>query len=177
MKVRILRVETDELVDASIRPQKLRLPGVADGWRFSFDKLSRKLPYITTYVLVTEETPDIIEGCMIFQLKDKVVPYMAYLEVAPHNYGKHKQYDYVAGCLIAFAFQQTYIQATGDYRALLYFEVSEKKPGDQEILVTLYSRNYGAEKVIEGLMCIRDEAGEALVKKYLDNGEAPLGDK
>ena len=129
------------MIEASISPEKVKLPGLAEGWRFAFDKHSKKLPYSTTYVLVAEESPDIVEGCMIFQLKDKIVPYMAFVEVAPHNYGHKKKYDYVAGCLIAFAFKQTYVQAKGDYQGLLTFDVSEKHPGDQVKLMALYSRS------------------------------------
>lgn len=178
MNVRILRVETEELVDATIRPQKLRLPGLMDGWNFSFDKLSKK-PNTTTYVLVTDETPQVIEGCMIFEMKDKEVPYMAYLEVAPQNFSKKKVYDYVAGCLIAFAYKQTFIMAKGDYQGLLHFEVSQQDPADQKKLMTWYCRKYGALKSAfdDKLMYIADQAGEALIKKYLENGEAPSVEK
>lgn len=72
-----------------------------DGWRFNFDKELRKLKNATGYLLVTDEAPLIVEGCIIFQLIDRREPYLAMLEVAPHNQTKDKKYDWIAGCLIA----------------------------------------------------------------------------
>lgn len=158
------------MVEASISPEKVKLPGLADGWRFAFDKQSKKFPHSTTYILVTDESPDIIDGCMIFQLKDKVVPYMAFVEVAPHNYGKKKKYDYVAGCLIAFAFKQTYIQGKGDYQGWLAFDVREEDPEDQVKLMAIYSKKYGAVKVDDTQMYLMDDAGDTLIEKYLGKG-------
>lgn len=169
MNVKILRVATDELAGATIKHgRSIQLPSLHEGWKFNFDKLLKKLKNATAYVLVTDETPDIIEGCLIFQMLDKTVPYMAYLEVAPHNKEKPKRYEYVAGCLIAFAFKQSLIQAKGDYKGWLTFDVSEELPEDQNKLMALYSKKYDAVKVDETTMFIMDEAGNKLIEKYLD---------
>jgi len=104
MKVKITLLKTGEKVDALIKEGKIsELPSIHENWRFNFDKELKKLKNATGYVLVTEETPHIIEGCMIFQLIDNKMPYMSYVEVAPHNKTGGKKYDHVAGCLIAFA--------------------------------------------------------------------------
>ena len=103
MKSKIIRVIGHQSVDSEIIISSgFKLPSITDGWRFNFRKHSNK-PNFLTYVLICNETPDIIEGCFIFQMKNAVEPYMAYLEIAPHNKGKNKRFDNVAGCLIAFA--------------------------------------------------------------------------
>src|ERR1035437_10091996 len=103
MKVKIIRLLDNQAMEAQIiKPVRVSLPSITDGWRFNFKKHSKKANF-ETYILVCSETPDQIEGCFIFQLKYTQEPYMAYIEVAPHNRGKNKQYDKVASCLIAFA--------------------------------------------------------------------------
>ncbi len=169
MKVRILRVENGKLVGGTIRTElAIRLPSMQNGWTFNFDKQVRRLANATAYVLVSDETPDIIEGSLIFQLVDKKIPYMAFVEVAPHNKKKPKTYDYVAGCLIAFAFKQSLIKGTGDYKGWLTFDVSEERQEDQIKLMAVYSRKYGAVKVDETTMYILDEAGHKLIDEYLN---------
>jgi hypothetical protein len=167
MKVKILEISSAEMVDATIEERKLSLPGLHDGWRFAFDKQIAKLSYATAYVIVTEQTQETIEGCMIFQMKNKIIPYMSFVEVAPHNKTNAKRYDYVAGCLIAFAFRQSIIQGKGDYKAWLTFDVMEEKEDDQIKLMGMYSLIYGAVRVDETQMYIMDDAGDALIKKYL----------
>ncbi len=73
MKVKIVEISSGKLVDASIQTKNLTLPGLHEGWHFAFDKQIKKLPNATAYVLVTEDTPDVIEGCLIFQMKNKVI--------------------------------------------------------------------------------------------------------
>ena len=92
---------------------------------------------------------------------------MAFVEVAPHNKTVAKRYDYVAGCLIAFAFRQSIIQGKGNYKAWLTFDVMEEKVDDQIKLMGMYSLKYGAVRVDETQMYIMDDAGDALIKKYL----------
>ena len=69
MNIKILKVSTNELIDARIEAgKKVQLSSIHTGWRFNFDKRSRDTAHSFTYVLVTEEEPDIIEGCLIFQI-------------------------------------------------------------------------------------------------------------
>lgn len=172
MKVTILKVVTNELVEGSIIKEKAdKLPSMRDNWQFNFNKHAL-LPNATAFVLVSEETPDIIEGCMIFQMRDKVRPYMAYLEVAPHNKQLPKKYLYVAGCLIAFAYKQTFVQAEGDYMGYLTFDVLEKRSQDEKKLMLLYNQRYNA-KLIPGTstMVIADDDGDRLIEEYLNRVE------
>jgi hypothetical protein len=171
MKVRILKIKTGEPANASIEGNStLALPSPPhdEGWRFNFAKLSKQLKHASTYVLVTEETPHIIEGCLIFQLQNGEIPYGAYIEVAPHNKGKKKRYAHVAGCLIAFAFQLSLDLGKGDYAGLLYFDVLEEKKEDEVRLMSNYSSRYGAKRVGDTTkMLIADDDGHALIEKYL----------
>jgi hypothetical protein len=73
MKVKILRVKDNLLVDADILSSKIvkiNLPSIVDGWRFNFKKHSKESRF-QTYVLVCEDSPSIVEGCLIFEMKDK----------------------------------------------------------------------------------------------------------
>ncbi|MES2062466.1 MAG: hypothetical protein V4456_11135 [Bacteroidota bacterium] len=168
MKARIIQVGTTVEVNAFIREGKAKeLPSMQDGWRFNFDKLLKKLKNTTGFVLVTEETPNIIEGAMIFQLVNGVMPYMAYLEVAPHNRTSPKKYEQVAGCLIAYAFELSVMEGKGDYNSMLQFEVLEENKKDKIKLMAVYSVKYNAKQWDDTTMVIADEYGEALVTKYL----------
>src|ERR1700741_2064556 len=145
MNVKILKVEDGKLVDAEIKGVgKLKLPSIQEGWRFNFTKHA-KGKGAQTYVLVTEETNDIIEGCLIYKMKDGLEPYMAYIEIAPHNKGVARMYDLVAGCLIAFACRQSFILGLGDYKGWLAFDVQEKSEEDQNKLMAVYSKKYKAQ--------------------------------
>jgi len=168
MKVKLIKVATAEQVDALIKKGKVaEMPSIQQDWRFNFDKELKKLKNATGYLLVTEDTPEIIEGCMIFQLIDKKQPYMAFVEVAPHNKKDKKEHDNVAGCLIAFAFQLSLIEGVGDYNGMLQFDVLEEKKEDEVKLMSLYSTKYNAKRWGDTTMVILDDDGEALVEKYL----------
>ena len=169
MDVKIIKVATNGEVKAIIKPGKsAQLPSIQDNWRFNFDKQIKKLGNATAYVLVTEETPDIVEGCMIFQMVDKIRPNMAFVEIAPHNKIEERKYDRVAGCLIAFAFQRTLIEGNGDYNGILFLDVLEETKEDQQKLMKLYVEKYNA-KIFRGTrMVIADDDGHELIKRYLE---------
>ncbi|MBN8668704.1 MAG: hypothetical protein J0M30_14500 [Chitinophagales bacterium] len=169
MKIKVLKVKPEEPAEAEIlKNRSLPLPGLQEAWRFNFAKLSKTTPNSSTYVLVTEETPQIIEGCLIFQMKNGIIPYGAYIVVAPHNRGDRKKYDRIAGCLIAFAFKLSLDKGKGPYRGQLFFDVQEENPEDEEKLMKNYSLRYGAVRLEDTTtMLIYDEIGHSLVEKYL----------
>lgn len=157
----------NQAVEAQIiKPARVTLPSITDGWRFNFKKHSKKANF-QTYILVSSETPDQIEGCLIFQLKDAVEPYMAYVEVAPHNKGKNKHYDKVAGCLIAFACRLSFIHGKGDYKGWLTFDVMEESEKAKVKLMTIYCVKYGALKWGDTTMVIPPEGSEKLINNFL----------
>jgi hypothetical protein len=169
MKIKILRVEDDTLIDGVIRDGLLtEMPSIHDGWKFNFNK-QYKLPNSKTFVIVLEDSPTIIQGCLVFQMLDGEIPYMAYLEIAPNNQGLGKEYDYVAGCLIAFACRLSFIHGKGDHKGWLTFDVGEDTEENQNKLMSLYSKRYKAMRFEERTMLIKPEDGEMLIEEYLKN--------
>jgi len=168
MKVKIVKVSINELVSATIRKgRQNELPSMHQGWNFSFDKHIRTLANATAYILTADETPDEAEGCMIFQIRDKLVPYMAFVEIAPHNRADPKKYDHVAGCLIAYASRLSLDLGKNEYEGWLSFQVSEEKPEDQIKLMAVYSKKYGALRYDEHTMFIGPDQAAVLIKQYL----------
>lgn len=169
MNVKILKIEGNVLVDAKISDSKLikiNLPSVADGWRFNFNKHSKKKNF-ETYVLIAEETTEKIEGCLVFEMKDKIEPYMAYVEIAPHNKGTIKEYDNVAGCLIAYACRLSFTKGKGDFTGWLAFDVMEEDKNDEIKLMAMYSQKYNALRFRETTMVIPPQGGQKLIDEFL----------
>ncbi|TPG42045.1 hypothetical protein [Flavobacterium pectinovorum] len=170
MNVKILKIDENSLIDAKIsdvKSVKINLPSITDGWRFNFKKHSKEVGH-ETYVLVSKETPDVIEGCLIFEMKKKVEPYMAYVEIAPHNKGLNKRYEKVAGCLIAFACRLSFIKANEPYRGYLVFDVMEEDKSDEVKLMAMYSTKYNALRYGEATMIIPPAGGEKLITEFLN---------
>ncbi len=118
--------------------------------------------------MICEATPETIEGALIFKMKEEVEPYMAYVEIAPHNKGKNRKFENAAGCLIAFACRLSFIYGKEYYKGWLAFDVMERNKEDEVKLMALYCKKYGALKFGETTMVISPEAGEALIAKYLN---------
>lgn len=167
MKVKILEVASSNLINGEIRiGKKSEMPSMQTGWQFNFDK-HIKLPNSKTYVLVKGDSLDVIEGCLVFELKNKVAPYMAYVEVAPHNKGKTKQLDFIGGCLIAFAYKLSLEKGVGHHKGFLTFDVLESKQQNQVKLMALYSQKYKARAINKTTMLILPKDGKMLIEEYL----------
>ncbi len=168
MKVKLIRVADGKTIYGQIiRSAALVLPSLAEGWRFNFRKHSKKAGF-QTYVLVCIDTPDSIEGCLIFQLRNNVEPYMAYIELAPHNKGENRRNDLVAGCLIAFASRLSFLYGIGHFKGWLTLDVMEDKKQDEIKLMALYCKKYGALKWGDTTLVINPEAGEKLIAQFLN---------
>lgn len=169
MYVKILDISQNKLVTASINEGKGKmLPSTQQGWRFNFKVLVKNVPDSKVYILSREETPDVIEGCMIFQMKKKITPYVAYLEISPHNKYNPRKYDYAGDCLIAFAYRLSLLYGKGDYKGWLVFEVKESDPDTQKKLMNFYKEKYKATIMDETTLIISNEAGDDLIEKYLE---------
>ena len=168
MKVKILRVDDNKLVNALVRKGvKTEMPSMQNGWRFSFNKHIKK-PNSEAYVLVKEDTPKIIEGCMIYQVLGNGIQYMAFVEVAPRNRLPNKTYDLVAGCLIAYACKLSMQRGKDFHKGYLTFDVQEESKKDGIKLMSMYSENYKAVRIDETTMWISPENGELLIEEYLN---------
>lgn len=168
LTVKLLKVTSKDFVNGVIRLGELKeMPSMQTGWYFNFNK-HITLPNSTTYVLVAEETPNIIEGVLVFQMQSKVVPYLAYVEIAPHNKGKPKRFDHVAGCLIAYACQLSFTHGQDHYEGYLTFDVKEKEKANEIKLMTLYSNKYKAIRIDATTMLIIPKNGKSLIELYLE---------
>jgi|TARA_R100000501_G_C2626250_1_gene119919 hypothetical protein len=167
MDVKIIEVETKAEIKSKIslvKKNKSKLPSMTDGWRFNFSKHSKVKDY-KTYILTTENTPEIIEGSLIINTNTPHQAYMAYVEIAPHNKGNTKKYDRVAGCLIAFACRQSFIN---DKEGYLAFDVLEEKKEDEIKLMKLYSQKYRAVRLNDSTtMIILPNGSEKLINEFL----------
>ncbi len=167
MNVKIIELNTQSEVKSKIilvNKVKSKLPSINDGWRFNFNKHSKAKDF-ETYILITDKTPEIIEGCLIINTKNQFQVYMAFVEVAPHNRGDNKKYDKVAGCLIAFACRQSFIN---DKEGYLAFDVLEENKENEIKLMELYSQKYNAVRLDESAtMIILPEGSEKLINEYL----------
>ena len=148
-----------ELVKSEIVPiDKKTIPLKKDGWNFNWRQLSKENKG-QAYILKTLNSPDQVEGALLLKHEyDMLI--MDVLELAPHNIGqKNKRYDYVAGCLIAFACRESF-KIVGNYKGFLTF-VSKTN------LIEWYEKKYGAELALGQRMFIDWENGEKLIEKYL----------
>ena len=148
-----------EIVKSEIVPiDKKTTPLKKDGWNFNWRQLSRE-ENGQTYMLRTLNSPDHIEGALHLKFEFGML-IMDALELAPHNIGqKNKRYDYVAGCLIAFACRESF-KLEGNYKGFLTF-VSKTN------LIEWYAKKYGAELALGQRMFIDWENGKKLIEKYL----------
>lgn len=168
MNVKIIDLKSKTEVDAKIIDgKKFQLPSIQEGWRFNFQKHSKDKS-ANTFVLITVESPDSIEGCLIYKMRNEIEPYMAYIEIAPHNKGDSKKYDEVAGCLIAYACRLSFLLGKEDYKGWLAFDVQEADKKDEQKLMTLYSKKYNARQFEQTTtMLISPAHGEKLIERYL----------
>ncbi|WP_245535940.1 hypothetical protein [Psychroflexus torquis] len=165
--MKILEVKTNletKSIISLVTKNKAKLPSINDGWRFNFSKHSTGKDY-ETYILKTDKTPEIIEGCLIINTKTPFQVYMAFVEVAPHNKGNEKKYDRVAGCLIAFACRQSFIN---DKEGYLAFDVLEDKKENELRLMKLYSQKYNGVRLDNSTtMIILPKGSEKLINEFL----------
>lgn len=154
----ILDTINGELVKSEIVvPDTKALPLKKDGWNFNWRQL---LKDGNIYVLRTIDSPNNIEGALCLRIEHEMLV-MDALELAPYNIGREKKrYDYVAGCLIAFACRESF-KISGDYKGFLTF-VSKTN------LIKWYSEKYGAELALGQRMFIDWENGEKLIEKNLN---------
>jgi hypothetical protein len=173
MNVLILAKGSNRLVDAIIRRGDLNeLPTISDGWLFNFQKLASKIGK-QSYVLVREESIDLVEGCMIFSMHESFGPYMDLLEVSPMNKGEQGLFKNVAACLIAYACGLSFEFGENEDKGILTFEAYSKTREGREKLIELYQQKYGAVSNPYGYLEIYPKQGKILMEKYLFNSNTP----
>lgn len=155
----IYELKNSKLVEVEIvGGLSLKLPRAKDGWSFNWDKIVNE-KNSKTYVLRQVSNPDNIEGLVHLKIEfDMLI--MDIIEIAPHNIGSiNKRFDFVAGCLIAFACRESF-KIEGNYRGYLSF-ISKTN------LIEWYKMKYKATLIIDQRMFIDDVVGLTLIEKYL----------
>ena len=157
--VYILETNSNRLIEADIIiAERKNVPLKKNGWNFNWNQLVQEQD-AQTFILKTIELPQSVEGALHLKVENGML-IMDAVEIAPHNIGRNKKrYDYVAGCLIAFACRESF-KLEGSYKGFVSFV---SKTG----LIKWYSENYGATLALGQRMFIDSDAGEKLINKYL----------
>ncbi|MEN8121743.1 MAG: hypothetical protein ABFS35_15435 [Bacteroidota bacterium] len=157
--VYVLDIFKNKLVEAEIvLTKKKYIPLKKDGWNFNWRQLSKN-DNVQSYVLKLKNSEKTVEGALLLKVEENML-IMDVLEVAPHNIGSNKHYDYVAGSLIAYACRESF-KLEGNYKGFLTF-VSKTN------LIGWYIEKYGAELALGQRMFIDWENGKKLIEKYLN---------
>ena len=156
----ILDVKSDQLIKAEIVvPEPSEIPLKKDGWNFNWRE-SSKQEKSRIFILKTIGLNSSVEGTLQLKIENEML-IMNALEIAPHNIGqKNKKYDYVAGCLIAFACKESF-KIKGVYKGFLTFM-------SKTSLMKWYSKTYGASVGLGQRMFIDSENGLKLITEYLE---------
>lgn len=148
----------NKLIEVEIIPASGKLPLKRDGWKFDWNKLINE-KNTKTYLLRLKRKPNSVQGILQLRLENDML-IMDAIEIAPHNIGStNKTFDYVAGCLIAFACRESF-KINGTYKGYLTFTSKTN-------LVNWYKDKYGATQALGQRMFIDDISGSKLIQKYL----------
>lgn len=158
--MKILEQKTQLEKDAEIKKiLKKELPLKKDGWNFNWRELF-KIEGAELFKISLMESPNLIEGVLMLTMFNEEMLMMNNIELAPHNIGKNKKYDNIAGCLLAFACRESFEKGKGHYHGFLSFDSKTE-------LIDLYYNKYGAQLAMGNKMYFDPEAGKKLMKKYL----------
>lgn len=139
---------------------RLLVPKKRDGWAFNWIKAYNAKPK-SVYCL-KENLTERIHG-LIQLIEDDGMLIMELIELAPFNIGSSKEFNNVAGCLIAFGCREA-LKLNTAYKGYLTF-LSKTE------LVELYKRKYLATQAIGTRMYIDPISGKTLINKYLEDEE------
>lgn len=156
----LLDTQMNTLVEAEIVNATLKdMPLEKDGWHFKWKSIIKKAD-TETYVLRLKSNPSSIQGVLHLKEQEGML-IMDLVEIAPHNIGqKNKRYDYVAGCLIAFACRASF-KLESNYKGFLSFESKTK-------LIGWYMERYYAKIAVGQKMYIEPTDGQHLIEQYLN---------
>jgi len=161
MQIYLLETQTGKAVSALIlEAEKEDIPLKKDGWNFTWKDLYKDKNAVF-YKLVLEAAPNMVEGIIMISIKNEEMVYLNNIELAPHNIGSKKRYDYVAGCLTAYGCMYAHEHGKGNYHGYACFDSKTE-------LINHYRDKYGAEQTMGQRMYYSPNTGLKLVKKYLD---------
>ena len=136
---------------------KSSLPKKKDGWWFNWSNAYRK-QHNSIFGLIEQDSRR-IHG-LIQLIQDEGMLIMELIELPSFNFGSSKEYENVAGCLIAFGCRET-LKLNNAYKGYLTF-ISKTE------LVELYKTKYFATQTLGTRMYIDPISGEKLITQYLN---------
>lgn len=160
MDVLIFDNTKQQFVEAEIvKAEYSNLPLKKDGWQFNW-KTAYKKDDSEVYLLREKNASNSIQGFVqLIWVEEMLV--MNLLEIAPRNLGrKEKRFEFVAGCLIAYACNKSFTLQT-NYRGFLIFETKTK-------LRAWYTEKYYAQTAMHNRMFIEPIDSIKLIKEYLE---------
>lgn len=165
MRVFLLEIKTGQKVEATISKARISdAPLKKDGWNFNWRELLRT-EGSSFFKISLDDSPEKVEGIVMLSVYFGEMVYMNNLELAPHNIGKGKEFDWVAGCLIAYACRFSLEEGKGNYQGFLTFESKTE-------LIPLYAKKYGAVQTMGQKMFIDIDQGEKLIEQYLGDHQS-----
>lgn len=155
----ILDLETDRLLQIVIQNASLNEIKLSSSkFEFNWTKLFKQSNTQTYSLKLDEENCEIIG--LLHLINNQGMLIMNLVEVNQTNIGRKKRYDFIAGCLIAFACQKSF-ELDSDYKGFLTFTAKSQ-------LIELYKTKYYAKQVNGQRMYIEPEFGVKLINKYLN---------
>ena len=156
----IERVSTGESFDTEVKSiVKNDLVHITkkNGWKFNW-KLELNDPQKELYKLIILQIPDVIQGVLSLTIETDHV-YMNLLESAPFNIGQAKEYQGVAGNLVAFACKRSF---ECGYDGNVVFTAKTK-------LIEHYMQTLKARIIFGQRMAILEREARFLVNKYYNS--------
>lgn len=159
--MKITRTSDGKTIECEIVAIERKLvPKKKDGWSFNWSKAFRDN---SKSIYALKEASTLRIHGLIQLINEQGMLIMELIEIAPFNIGSNKEFENVAGCLIAFGCRES-LKLDTAYKGYLTF-VSKTS------LVELYKSKYLATQTLGTRMYIDPDSGEKLIRKYLHDGK------
>jgi len=149
------RISGDSFATDVIELKVEELKSLKKKWKFDWGR--EFLTGNKVYKLVIRSSPEVIQGLVSISDKGDHI-YMNLIESAPHNFGKNKIYEGVAGNLVAFACMVSFEKG---YGGIVVFEAKTK-------LIEHYKLTLGAQMITSNRMFIDANSALGLIDKYFN---------
>jgi len=152
-------LKTDRLLWIVIQyTTKNEINSVKKEFGFEWSKLIKQADSKSYSLKLVDKTNDVLG--LLHLINNQGMLIMNLVEVSKNNMGRKKRYDYVAGCLIAFACKLSF-EIESNYKGFLTFNAKSE-------LIELYKSKYYAKQINGQRMYIEPEYGVKLINEYLN---------
>ncbi|MBA4407808.1 MAG: hypothetical protein Q8S54_02305 [Bacteroidota bacterium] len=149
------RISRDSFATDVIELKIEELKSLKKKWKFDWGREFQTGNKV--YKLVIRFSPEVIQGLVSISDKGDHI-FMNLIESTPHNFGKSKIYEGVAGNLVAFACQVSFEKG---YGGIVAFEAKTK-------LIEHYKLTLKAELFAGNRMFIDEKPALLLIEKYFN---------